>query len=179
MKAPTRNYVDNKKLYLEFVKYKQRCAEAIEAGKERPRLPDSIGKAIYDIATNYVKKKNFSFIHYKDEMVSHAIEVCVKYVHNFDPDRFNNPFSYITLIVHRAFLQWIAKEKKRELDKRKYLKNMATSGALVGPDGIPQGHNYVEYVQKYFEAVEMEDARFLEEREKNAAREADNAEREE
>lgn len=160
MEKPANYYVDNEKLYAEFVKYKQKCRENEAAGKERPRLPDSIGKAILDIAENYSKKRNFYFLPYREEMVSDAIITCVKYAHNFDETKYFKPFAYLTLIIHRAFLQRIAKEKKDNQGKKKYIKHVAQSGMLIGPDGLPEGHNYVEYMQKYLETIERDSQLF-------------------
>lgn len=53
-------------------------------------------------------------------MVSVAILTVIKYVHNFDVDKSNNPFAYISTICSRAFLQYIAYSNKHGKIK-KYL----------------------------------------------------------
>jgi DNA-directed RNA polymerase specialized sigma24 family protein len=53
-------------------------------------------------------------------MVSSAILTVVKYIHNFDVEKSNNPFAYISTICSRAFLQYIA-YSNRHGEIKKYL----------------------------------------------------------
>ena len=46
-------------------------------------------------------------------MISDGIENCVQYIHNFNPDKSENPFAYFTQIIWYAFLRRIQKEKKQ------------------------------------------------------------------
>jgi DNA-directed RNA polymerase specialized sigma24 family protein len=46
-------------------------------------------------------------------MVADGIENCLQYLHNFNPEKSNNPFAYFTQIIYYAFLRRIAKEKKQ------------------------------------------------------------------
>ena len=45
-------------------------------------------------------------------MISDGIENCLQYVHNFNPDKSQNPFAYFTQIIYYAFIRRIQKEKK-------------------------------------------------------------------
>lgn len=81
-----------------------------------PPLTDIIGKAIMDIS--YRRCYSPRFVNYapnwKEEMISDAIETCVKYAHNFDPTKSNNPFAYLTQLVTNAIFQRIKKEHKQQ-----------------------------------------------------------------
>lgn len=86
-----------------------------------PPLSDTIGKAIMDIS--YRRCYSPRFVNYapnwKEEMISDAIETCVKYSHNFDPQKSNNPFAYLTQLVTNAIFQRIKKEHKQQYIKLK------------------------------------------------------------
>ena len=41
------HYVDNEKFLLEIKEYKKQCREAEDAGKDKPRVSEYIGKCIY------------------------------------------------------------------------------------------------------------------------------------
>ena len=45
-------------------------------------------------------------------MISDAIENCIMYFHDFDPEKSKNPFAYFTQITYYAFLRRIGKEEK-------------------------------------------------------------------
>lgn len=115
------NYVDNKRLKEELTIYADEYKKAKEAGEERPVMSNYIGECIIKIANGFARKPNFSGYTYKEEMVSDAIENCVMYVHNFNPEKSNSAFAYITQIVYYAFIRRIDKEKKQVKIKRKYV----------------------------------------------------------
>lgn len=125
------HYVNNKSLYTEMVKYRQRYLESLENGEERPRIPEYVGLCIFQIATRLATKPNFYNYSYKDEMISDGVENCINYIHNFDPDKSNNPFAYFTQIIYYAFLRRIQKEKKQQYIKHKTLENSAIMNTLV------------------------------------------------
>lgn len=108
-----RNYVNNKDLLEALIKYKNECKDAEDSGDDLPRIPEYIGKCIYQIATRLATKPNFSGYSYKEEMISDGIENCLLYINNFDPEKSSNPFAYFTQIIWYAFLRRIQKEKKQ------------------------------------------------------------------
>ena len=111
--AKNRNYVNNKDLLESLIEYKKACKEAEDSGEEIPRVPHYIGECIYMIAKRLATKPNFSGYSYKEDMISDGIENCLQYIHNFDPEKSNNPFAYFTQIIWFAFLRRIQKEKKQ------------------------------------------------------------------
>ena len=93
-------------------------------------------------------------------MILDGVENCIQYIHNFDPDKSGNPFSYFTQIIFYAFLRRIKKEKKQTYVKQKLIAEMDVDAFMeAGEDG--EGTNqYIEYMKKnqqldpYFEAKE-------------------------
>tara|TARA_R110000823_G_scaffold200078_1_gene331090 strand:- start:1387 stop:1971 length:585 start_codon:yes stop_codon:yes gene_type:complete len=125
------NYVDNKQLYVAMTEFTNLCREAAAVGEHRPKVPEYIGLCIFRIATRLATKPNFASYTYKDEMISDGIEVCIRYLHNFDPQKSSNPFAYFTQIIYYAFLQRIQKEKKQQYIKNKSFENSVMMNTLV------------------------------------------------
>ena len=76
-------------------------------------------------------------------MICDGIENCVQYIHNFDPQKSQNPFAYFTQIIHYAFLRRIQKEKKQLEIKNKILESSGFDE--VFEDGGVDGSNYSDY----------------------------------
>jgi len=126
-----KHYVDNKKLYTEMIKYINEYNAAKEQGLVPPRASNYIGTCITLIANNLSTNKNFIGYTYREEMIGDAIENCLRYLHNFNPDKFKNPFAYFTQIIYYAFLRRIDKEKKQTYIKYKTLENSIAMNTLV------------------------------------------------
>ena len=110
------NFIDNKELYAAFVEYRGKVDKAKEEGlpkKEWPRIPTYIAKAFLDIAEHLSMRPNFSNYIYRQDMVSDAVENCIIYAYNFDPEKSKNPFSYFTQVCWYAFIRRIGKEKRQ------------------------------------------------------------------
>lgn len=112
-KAEAEHYVSNKDLQAEFVIYNEKKQKWLAEGKGNPPLSEKIGKAILMIAHRRTYSRNF--IGYtqlwKEAMIDDAIEACVKYAHNYNPEKYNNPFAYITQIINNALINRIKIEK--------------------------------------------------------------------
>lgn len=113
------HYVNNKKLYETFVEYKKKVKFAEENNLPPPKIPNYIGECILAIAQKLSQKYNFALYTFKEEMISDGIENAFQYLHNFDPDNYNNPFAYFTQIIMFAFIRRIQKEKKQVYIKYK------------------------------------------------------------
>ena len=116
-----KNYVDNKKLLLEMIRYK----DALN-NNENPRVPEYVGVAISLMAERLSTKANFINYPFREDMIAEGVENCIMYIHNFDPNKSQNPFAYFTQIIYYAFLRRIQKEKKYL-----YIKHAATSMAEI------------------------------------------------
>lgn len=125
------NYVDNKKLYTEMVKYVASYNEAKAKGEQAPRVNNYIGECIWLIANRLSTDRKFIGYTYREEMIGDAIENCLRYLHNFDPDKSKNPFAYFTQIMYYAFLRRIEKEKRQAYIKYKSIENSAVMNTLV------------------------------------------------
>lgn len=122
--ARKKQYINNKDLLEEFIKYKERLNQAIADGVEKPRVPNYIGEALLLIGNNLARRPNFSGYTYKQEMISDAIVMCLAAVDNFDHNKSVNPFGYFTQIAWNAFILRIQKEKKQQYIKSKNFENV-------------------------------------------------------
>ena len=121
------HYINNKDFLKEMIAYRQSVSKAKRKGLTKPQIPDTIAKCFMMIAENLSHKPNFLSYTFRDEMVADAIENCVMYVDNFDPNKSSNPFAYFTQIAYFAFLRRIQKEKKQLYVK---YKSTETAGVL-------------------------------------------------
>lgn len=156
-KKKSSHYIDNKLFYTEMVKYHRACQEASAAGEERPVVPEYVGKCIMLIATRLATRPNFIGYSYKEEMIGDGIENCLTYIHNFNPDKSNNPFAYFTQIIYFAFLRRIQKEKKQLYIKHKSFENSMIMNTLVDMAPEDQSHYAAAYInvnEKLGELVE-------------------------
>lgn len=147
------HYVNNKLLYEQMVVYIASVRKADEKGEERPRIPNSIGLAIWKIAEGLGKRPNFSGYSYIEEMKSDGIENCIQYIHNFNPDKFKNAFGYFNKIIWFAFLRRIEKEKKQQYIKYKLSMNIPEGIQLPGTkqDHTVEVHKKMDEFAEKFE----------------------------
>lgn len=137
------HYVDNSKFLEEMTKYRASVLLSKEQGKTKPRVPNYIGECFLKIANHLAYKSNFINYSYREEMVSDGIENCITYIDNFDPAKSKNPFAYFTQITYYAFLRRIAKEKKQQETKYRYMRTMDIH------DLITQDHDNSEYANEF------------------------------
>lgn len=105
------DYVDNSSFYAAIVERKEQIKLAEEQGLPIPRLTNYLGECILLIANKFASKANFNGYSFKDEMISDAVENCVKYFDKFDHVNYKNPFAYFSQFTYFAFLRRIAREK--------------------------------------------------------------------
>tara|TARA_B100001175_G_scaffold304964_1_gene301540 strand:- start:173 stop:661 length:489 start_codon:yes stop_codon:yes gene_type:complete len=138
------HYVNNKEFLAALIAYKKDVAEAEELGKDKPRITNYLGECFLKIATHLSFKPNFVNYIFKDDMISDGIENCVQYIHNFNPEKSQNPFAYFTQIIHYAFLRRIQKEKKQLEIKNKILEKTGYDEVFYD-DSSSDGSNYSDY----------------------------------
>lgn len=135
-KANPKHYVNNKELYAVMQQYIADVKEAEDSGSDLPRVPNSVGKALVQIANRLATKPNFSGYTYKEEMISDGIENALMYINNFNPEKSQNPFAYFTQTIYFAFLRRIAKEKKQTYIRHKaFEKSVIFNEMFVTPGG--------------------------------------------
>lgn len=139
-------YVNNKELYAEFVKYNKKKKEWLEQGKGVPPLTEKIGAAILQIANRRCNaRKYFNYSNaWKEEMISNAILIATMRAHNFDPDKYNNPFAYVTQICDNAIIEQIKKEKKELYAKYKQIEEV--SGLYAQTEEYNEDDHYNDYI---------------------------------
>jgi hypothetical protein len=139
------HYVNNKEFLAALIRHRENIEIAEIQGKEKPRIPRYIGECFLKIATHLSFKPNFVNYMFKEDMISDGIENCVQYIHNFNPEKSQNPFAYFTQIIHYAFLRRIQKEKKQLEIKNKILEKTGYE-QVFDRDTLDDG-NYSEYNQ--------------------------------
>ena len=150
-KKGSEHYVNNKEFTAAIIEHNSACRLADKKGLEKPKISEYIGECIYKIATRLSTKPNFINYSYRDEMICDGIENCLQYIENFNEEKSNNAFAYITQIIYYAFLRRIQKEKKQQAIKQKAIME---SGILTDMadsiDGSPSdGKNtYIEFLQQ-------------------------------
>jgi len=117
------HYVDNA-LFLEaMIQYKSEYDNAKKNDQDLPQISEYLGSVFLKIAQRLSFRPNFINYAFKNDMISDGIENCLHYIHNFNPERSNNPFAYFTQIIFYAFIRRIQKEKKQLYIKYKSMQN--------------------------------------------------------
>jgi len=137
------HYVNNKEFLAALIEHRERVAIAQIKGLPKPRISNYIGECFLKIATHLSFKPNFVNYMFKDDMICDGIENCVQYIHNFNPEKSQNPFAYFTQIIHFAFLRRIQREKRQLEIKNKILER--TGYSEVFDDNTVDGSNYSDY----------------------------------
>ena len=137
------HYVDNQEFLAEIIKYRESVELSKAQGKPKPRANNYIGGCFLKIATHLSYKPNFINYMYKDDMICDGIENCVRYIHNFNPEKSKNPFAYFTQIIYYAFLRRIQQEKKQLEIKNKILEK--TNFDEVFDSNDLDASNYSDY----------------------------------
>ena len=150
-KSKKPHYVNNKEFLQAMIEWNDRCKQAKKDGKPQPPITNYIGECFLKIANHLSYRPNFINYTYREEMISDGIENCLQYVHNFNPDKSDNPFAYFTQIIYYAFLRRIQKEKKQAHVKNKIIENMNVDMFLVQEEnGEVQNNPYTDYLQKNY-----------------------------
>lgn len=145
MKRETKaHYVDNKEFSRAVVEYVNSVNAAKDIDGTIPIVTEYIGTCFLKIAEGLSHKPNFSCYTYRDEMVSDAVENCIKAINNYDvtkTTRTGNPnaFAYFTQISYYAFLRRIAKEKKHQDIKELYKNHAGIENFGDFEEGVGQG----------------------------------------
>jgi hypothetical protein len=152
------HYVNNKEFLAAITKYREDVEITFikkygrEITKEdraktwdtKPPIPRYIGECFLKIANHLSFKPNFVNYMFKEDMISDGIENCVQYIHNFNPEKSQNPFAYFTQIIHYAFLRRIQREKRQLEIKNKILERSGFSEVFTDDNNV-DGGNYSDY----------------------------------
>ena len=138
------HYVNNKEFLAALIKYREDKEIALLQDKPKPPIPRYIGECFLKIANHLSFKPNFVNYMFKEDMISDGIENCVQYIHNFNPEKSQNPFAYFTQIIHFAFLRRIQREKRQLEIKNKILEKSGFSEVFTDDNTI-DGANYSDF----------------------------------
>ena len=162
------HYVNNRDFSNAVVEYVRSVKEAEANGTEIPKVTDYVATSFMKIAEGLSHKSNFIRYTYRDEMVMDAIENCLKAIHNYNIEaatRSGNPnaFAYFTQICWYAFLRRIAKEKKQQDIKMKYISQSPFDDfALADADeaSIAAAHMFVDQLKGKIDQLKEKDTYF-------------------
>ena len=137
------HYVNNKQFTQAVVDYANETKAAREAGEPDPMVPNYIAECLLKMNEGLSHKSNFVRYTYREEMVMDGVENCLKALANFDASaatRGGNPnaFGYFTQISWFAFLRRIAKEKKQNDVRLKFIAESGMDEFMIDPDEDPE-----------------------------------------
>lgn len=172
------HYIDNERFFKEMEEWKKLVVEAEHTGETEPPITSYIGECFLKIAEQLSSKPNFAHYAYRDEMISDAVENCVVYAANFDPEKSANPFSYFTQIIYYAFLRRIQREKKQAFIKYKMVRDRVGDGNMGRQlnrmrgfeDGVDSPIEYRDPAARRFDLSETDIENFNKELEKEDKR---------
>ena len=151
------HYVNNKEFTAAVAEFNASVKLAEEEGRTPPQMSNYIGECIYKIATRLSTRPNFINYTYRDEMICDGIENCIQYIKNFNVEKSNNAFAYITQICYYAFLRRIQKEKKQVFIKQQMTADItAQTFDTIDGDTTGMTNTNVEWMQENMNPVEYE-----------------------
>jgi hypothetical protein len=139
MKRASIHYVNNKEFSQAVVDYCQTVEKAKTDSTPLPIVPDYIASCFLRISEGLSHKSNFIRYTYREEMVMDAVENCLRAIENYNIEAATrtglpNAFAYFTQISWYAFLRRIAKEKKQQEIKLRYLSQSGIEDYIVSGD---------------------------------------------
>ena len=173
------HYVNNRDFSYAVVDYVTILNEARDAGNELPIVPDYIASCFLKIAEGLSHKSNFIRYTYREEMVMDAVENCLKAIENYNLEAATrtgkpNAFAYFTQISWYAFLRRIAKEKKQQDVKIKYMTQSGVEEFIIDTGGTTSGQVVTAFVSQLKDRID----RVQEEEEEEEEEEEDEDEEE-
>ena len=144
------HYVNNADFSQAVVDYVTSSNEAKNNNQKIPKVTNYIAQCFLRIAEGLSHKSNFIRYTYREEMVMDAVENCLKAINNYDIEAATrtgkpNAFAYFTQITWFAFLRRIAKEKKQQEVKMKYLASSGIENFIMNENGDDVSKQVAEF----------------------------------
>jgi hypothetical protein len=165
------HYVNNRQFSEAVVEYCTRASQSKKDGVAVPVVPNYIAQCFLKIAEGLSHKSNFIRYTYREEMVMDAVENCLRAIENYNIETATrtglpNAFAYFTQISWYAFLRRIAKEKKQQDVKIRYITQNGFESYL-GDDTQYMANDevvraFVETLKERIDRVRDKDAEFKE-----------------
>ena len=166
------HYVNNAEFSHAVVEYVKTVNSARDNDKPIPIVPDYIAECFLRISEGLSHKSNFIRYTYREEMVMDAVENCLKAILNYNIETATrtgkpNAFAYFTQISWYAFLRRIAKEKKQQDIKIKFLTSASIEDFIEtdenNPDaGYQEMNTMVDVLRDRIEKVRTQDSQIKE-----------------
>ena len=109
------NYIDKEEFSLAVHKFNMYQKNSLT----RVQPPDKIGVYFLLLTKNIAKCPKFCRYTYKEDMMMFGVEMCVRYMHNYDYSKGYSAYSYFTQTIFNAFIQYIKKENRQRDIKEK------------------------------------------------------------
>ena len=143
------HYVNNADFSQAVVDYVTLVEQAKKSQTAIPKVPDYVAQCFLRIAEGLSHKANFIRYTYREEMVMDAVENCLKAISNYNLEAATrtgkpNAFAYFTQISWFAFLRRIAKEKKQQDVKMKYLTQSGIENFIINEHGDEMSQQVVD-----------------------------------
>lgn len=170
-KRQSLHYVNNKDFSQAVVDYCTLVDEAKKNNSQLPRVPDYIAQCFLKIAEGLSHKSNFIRYTYREEMVMDAVENCLRAIENYNVEAATrsglpNAFAYFTQISWYAFLRRIAKEKKQQDVKLKYLSQSGLEQYIMSGESDPAAESailsFLDQLKDRIDQVKEKDTEFTE-----------------
>lgn len=160
------HYINNKDFSLAVVEYVTKCNEAKLQEKPVPTVTNYIAECFLKISEGLSRRPNFVRYTYREEMVMDAVENCLRAINNYKIETATrtgkpNAFSYFTQICYFAFIRRIAKEKRQQDIKFKFIEKMGIEDfTQMGMDesGAAETMAYVDTLRQRISQVRSNDA---------------------
>lgn len=175
-KKQKKHYLDNVRFTKEAVEYVDLYNYNKEHGLPKPSLNNYLGESLILLAHKVSCMPAFSSYIFKDEMILDAIEIAVRYFHNFDVNAVSlrtgmksaGAHSYFTQIMARRMFKKRTDEKLQMFIKQRFVAQSTDLFAEIEEydsenytdelKGIIQemsGSDYIEYDKKLKEKKEL------------------------
>ena len=159
------HYINNKEFSLAVVEYVKLANKAKEKDKEVPKVTNYIATCFLKISEGLSHRPNFVRYTYREEMVMDAVENCLRAIKNYKIETATrtgkpNAFSYFTQICYFAFIRRIAKEKKQQDIKFKFIEKMGIEDfTSLGMDesGAAESMVYIDSLRQRMSNVGAKD----------------------
>jgi hypothetical protein len=138
---------------------------SLTKNKPDPKVTDYIATSFLKISEGLSHRPNFVRYTYREEMVMDAVENCLRAIGNYNIETATrtgkpNAFSYFTQICYFAFIRRIAKEKKQQDIKMKFIEKMGIEDfTQMGMDeaGAAETMAYVDTLRQRISTVRAKD----------------------
>ena len=156
------HYVNNAQFSQAVVDYVTIVREAKQNEEALPIVPNYIAQCFLKIAEGLSHKSNFIRYTYREEMVMDAVENCLKAIENYNLEADTrsgkpNAFAYFTQISWYAFLRRIAKEKKQQDIKFKYMSQTGVEAFLLDETDNAVSAHFIDTLRGRIEKVKEYD----------------------